>query len=315
VLATTFVLVWTSGYLVGDLGTSASPPLTLLFWRFLLATVVIVTIAVVTRAPWPRRLRDWVRPAAAGVLLQNVQFAGIYLGLSLGVPAGLASLIVSASPLVIAVAAVVFDGERLRPAGWLGLALGLAGVGVAVSTELSGGARTAGILLTVLGLAGFTAGTLLQKHAPASADLRTGTAIQIGAAMVTSVPVALISGSGLALPLTATAVGSAVWLAVVNSVGGLLVLFVLLRRRSGAGATSYLFLVPPVTALLAVPLLGQPLHLAVLAGVALAAAGVALVSRSETSIPPDDVARGMAPASPGALTFPTAAPRGERTPR
>ncbi|MDT7741081.1 MAG: hypothetical protein QOE59_159, partial [Actinomycetota bacterium] len=65
-LATTFVLVWTSGYLVGDLGTSASPPLTLLFWRFLLATAVIGTIALVTRAPWPARLRDWVRPAAAG---------------------------------------------------------------------------------------------------------------------------------------------------------------------------------------------------------------------------------------------------------
>lgn len=37
VLGTAFVLVWTSGYLVGDLGTSASPPMTLLFWRFLLA--------------------------------------------------------------------------------------------------------------------------------------------------------------------------------------------------------------------------------------------------------------------------------------
>jgi drug/metabolite transporter (DMT)-like permease len=282
------VLVWTSGYLVGDIGTSASPPLTLLFWRFLLATAVIGTIALVTRAPWPPRLRDWVRPAAAGVLLQNVQFAGIYLGLSLGVSAGLASLIVSASPLVIAVAAVGLDGERLRPAGWVGLGLGLAGVGIAVSTELSGGARVAGIALSVLGLAGFSAGTLLQKHAPASADLRTGTTIQIGAATIVSVPLAALSG-GFALPLTAPAIGSVVWLAVVNSVGGLLLLFVLLRRRSGAGATSYLFLVPPVTALLAVPVLGQPLHLAALAGVALAAVGVGLVSRSERRVASESV--------------------------
>jgi drug/metabolite transporter (DMT)-like permease len=284
VLTTAFVLVWTSGYLVGDLGTSASPPLTLIFWRFLLATAVIGAIALATRAPWPTRLRDWLRPAAAGVLLQTVQFAGIYDGLALGVSAGLASLIVSASPLVIAVAAVGLDGERLRPAGWLGLALGLAGVGVAVSAELSGGARLAGILFVVLGLAGFVAGTLLQKHAPISADLRTATTIQMGAATVTAAPLAAISG-GFALPLTAVAIGSVVWLAVVNSVGGLLLLFVLLRRRSGAGATSYLFLVPPVTALLAVPVLGQPLHLAALAGVALAAVGVGLVSRSELRAP------------------------------
>jgi drug/metabolite transporter (DMT)-like permease len=280
--ATAFVLVWASGYLVGDLGTSASPPMTLLFWRFGVATAVIGTVALATRARWPARPREWVRPAAAGVLLQTVQFAGVYVGLSLGVPAGLASLIVSASPLVIAVAAVVLDGERLRPAAWLGLALGLAGVGVAVSVELSGGARVAGIGLTVLGLAGFVAGTLLQKHAPVSADLRTATTIQMGAATLTSVPLAAAFG-GFALPLTATAVGSVVWLGVVNSVGGLLLLFALLRRRSGAGATSYLFLVPPVTALLAVPLLGQPLHLAALVGVAIAAVGVGLVSRSERS--------------------------------
>lgn len=304
---TVFVLVWASGYLVGDLGTSASPPLTLLFWRFLVATAVIGTIALVTRAPWPVRPRDWARPAAAGVLLQTVQFAGVYVGLSLGVSAGLASLIVSASPLVIAVAAVGLDGERLGRAGWLGLALGLAGVGVAVSAELSGGARAAGIALTVLGLAGFVGGTLVQKHACATADLRTATTIQMGAATILAVPLAASSG-GFALPLTAAAIGSVVWLAVINSVGGLLLLFVLLRRRTGAGATSYLFLVPPVTALLAVPLLGQPLHLAALAGVALAAVGVALVSRSESRPAGRDratVVRGVAltacGAEPGAM--------------
>ncbi|MFC5063810.1 DMT family transporter [Actinomycetospora atypica] len=289
-LATGFVLIWTSGYLVGDLGTSASPPLTLLFWRFLLATAVMGAIAFATRAPWPTRVRDWVRPAAAGVLLLDVQFTGIYVGLSLGVSAGLASVIVSASPLVIALAAVAFDGERLRPAGWVGLALGFAGVVAAVGTELSGGARTAGVVLVVVGLAGFVGGTLLQKHAPAAADLRTGTTIQIGAATIVAVPLAAATG-GFALPLTPTAIGSVVWLAVVNSVGGLLLFFVLLRRRPGAGATSSLFLVPPVTALLAVPVLGQPLHLAALAGVALAAVGVGLVSRSERTIARGGVVR------------------------
>jgi len=311
-LATAFVLVWASGYLVGDLGTSACPPLTLIFWRFLLATVVIGTVALATGAPWPDRPGDWLRPAAAGVLLQTVQFAGVYVGLSLGVSAGLASLIVSASPLVIALGAVALDGERLRSVGWLGLALGLAGVGVAVSAELSGGARPAGIGMVVLGLAGFVGGTLLQKRAPATADLRTATTIQMSAATLTSVPLAAAS-SGFALPLTAIAVGSVVWLAVVNSVGGLLLLFVLLRRRSGAGATSYLFLVPPVTALLGVPLLGQPMHVAALAGVALAALGVGLVSRSERRPVGDDRAHpyevaAAEPLSPRRAPVPPAPP-------
>lgn len=71
--------------------------------------------------------------------------------------------------------------------------------------------------------------------------------------------------------------GSLAWLAVVNSIGALVLLFVLLRRGTGGAATSLLYLVPPVTAVLAVPILGQGITASVIAGMAVSGAGVLLV--------------------------------------
>ncbi len=272
-----FVAFWSSGYLVGDIGTRAAPPFTLLFWRFAVALAVVTVIAVVTAAPWPRGWRVWAHLAVTGVLLQTTQFAGVYFALDRGTSAGLAALIVSCSPLVVSALAVPLFGERLVRRQWLGLVIGLAGVAVAVSADLSGGGGLAGVALVALGAAGFIAGTLYQKRFGETMDLRTGGAIQLLAATAGATVLASLHG-GFALPVSGPALGSVAWLAVVNSIAAFAFFFWLLRNRGGAGATSYLFLVPPATALLGVPILGQPVSAGALGGIVLAAAGVAMVT-------------------------------------
>jgi drug/metabolite transporter (DMT)-like permease len=273
-----FVLVWSSGYLVGSIGARHGPPLALTFWRFLIAFTVLAAAALVTRAPWPAGPRAWLHLLVAGTLLQAVQLGGIYLGFAAGVPAGLSSLVLSATPLVVAAAAVPLFAERLSGRQWLGLGLGLLGVALSLGSKLSGaGHQLAGYAFTVIALAGFAAGTLYQKRFGARVDLRSGTAVQLLGATATTLPLAAVHG-GLTMPLTAPALGSLAWLATVNSTGGFLLLFALLRRRTGGAATSLLYLVPPVTALLGVPLLGQPLTLGTVAGMAVSGIGVALVT-------------------------------------
>ncbi|QYN35024.1 DMT family transporter [Pseudonocardia sp. DSM 110487] len=62
-----------------------------------------------------------------------------------------------------------------------------------------------------------------------------------------------------------------------------MLLFVLLRRGTAAAVSGLLYLVPPVTAVLAVPVLGQPLEPQTLAGLAITLAGVAVVQRATRS--------------------------------
>jgi len=197
-----FVAFWSSGYLVGDIGTRAAPPLALLFWRFAVALAVVTVIAFATTAPWPRGWRAWAHLAVVGVLLQTTQFAGVYFALARGTSAGLAALLVSGSPLVISALAVPLFGERLLRRQWLGLLIGLVGVAAAVSAELSGGGGLTGVALVLLGAVGFIAGTLYQKRFGQTMDLRTGGAIQLLAATASAAMLVFLHGGGFALPLT-----------------------------------------------------------------------------------------------------------------
>jgi drug/metabolite transporter (DMT)-like permease len=281
-LSVLFVLVWSSGYLVGTVGIHAGSPLALAAWRFLISLVVLGVFTLATRAAWPTSPRVYVHLIVIGALLQSIQLGAIYLGLAQGVPAGLSSLILSASPLVVAVAAVPLFGERLSGRQWVGLGIGLAGVVVSLAGTLTGTARLTGYVLTALALASFAAGTLYQKRFGQSVDLRTGITIQLLGATLVSFPLAALHG-GIELPFTAPVIGSVVWLGMVNSIGGFALMFTLLRQRSASATTSLLYLVPPVTALLAVPLLHQSLTASVLLGMAISGVGVAMATRTQAS--------------------------------
>ncbi|MET0134309.1 MAG: EamA family transporter [Kibdelosporangium sp.] len=281
-LSVLFVLVWSSGYLVGSIGIHAGPPLALAAWRFLVSLVVLGAFTLVTRAPWPSDPHVYVHLMVIGALLQSVQLGAIYLGLGQGVPAGLSSLILSASPLLVAATAVPMFRERLTGRQWIGLTIGLVGVVVSLGGTLTGTARLTGYAFTALALASFAAGTLYQKRFGQSVDLRTGITIQLLGAALTSFPLAALHG-GIGLPLTTPAIGSVLWLAMVNSIGGFTLLFTLLRQRSASATTSLLYLVPPVTALLAVPLLHQNLTVGILLSMGISGVGVVLATRTQAA--------------------------------
>jgi drug/metabolite transporter (DMT)-like permease len=83
----------------------------------------------------------------------------------------------------------------------------------------------------------------------------------------------------------------------MNSIAGGVLLFVLLRRGTGAATSGPFYLVLPVTAVLAVPMLGQPLAPQTLVGLVITLAGVVLVARSPRTVPPVSRSRATAAAA------------------
>ena len=250
-------------------------------WRFLLAALLLAGIAVVTRAPWPRGRRAWRDLVVTGVLLQGVQFGAAYGGVALGVPAGWRR----------SCCASRLRWSRRRPArcwasGWAARAGGARGSRWSApswragTTSWRAAARSAGLGLLALGLVGFASGTLYQKRTGATMDLRTGTAVQLLAGAVAVLPVALVTEHGLPFPTGGIRAGRVRVDRRDELRRGAVLLFVLLRRGTGAGVSGLLYLVPPVTAVLAVPVLGQPLEPLTVVGIAVTLVGVVLVNRS-----------------------------------
>ncbi|MBZ8141602.1 EamA family transporter, partial [Rubrivivax gelatinosus] len=256
-----FILMWSTGYVAGKLGLPYAGPFTLLFLRFGVAAAVLLAVALATRAPWPRTARQWQHVVVVGLLIQALQFSGLYAGLSLGVSAGVSAVIVGLMPVCTALGAVVFLGERIGLRQVIGLTLGLAGVALVVAHKLGGGGGGGGVaghLAVGLALLGITAGTLYQKKFCASMDLRSGGAIQLGASTLV-VGVLGAWHEGLAVQWTPALVGASLWLSLVNSIGAVSVMFLLLRRGEASRVASLFYLIPAVTAVMGYAVLGETL--------------------------------------------------------
>jgi drug/metabolite transporter (DMT)-like permease len=272
-----FVILWSSGYIVAKITLDYAQPFTMLLLRFLMVSAIFAAIAVATRAPWPRRRAEYFNLALVGVLLQTVYLGGIYAGLQLGISAGVSSLVMALQPIITAAVVGPLFGERVRPLQWLGLVFGFAGVALVladkVELDFDG---WAGIGFCFAALAGITIATLYQKRFGTGSDLRTGQAVQYLAAAIATAPIAFSVGIGeidWSLPfLLALA-----WILFPLSVGTYTLYLWLIRRNAATRVTSYLYLVPPVTALAAWPIFGETMGPVALAGMVVAVAGVALV--------------------------------------
>jgi len=271
-----FVVLWSTGYIAGQIALGHAGAFTLLVARFAGATLAFALLAAAARCAWPG-WRALLPSGLVGVLSLAVQFGGVYLGVQWGAEVGVAALVIGAMPLVTAALAPWF-GEQVTRRQWLGLAIGLAGVLLVLADRLHfGGAPAGAYLLLILGLAGISVGTLYQKRSGSAVDARLGLAVQHAVATVALLPLA--AHEGWRFDGSAAAFAGVAWLVVVNSVGGFGLLFALLRRGAANAVAQLFFLIPPVTAIVGYVALGERFTGLKLLGFVVAAAGVYLGTR------------------------------------
>lgn len=274
-----FVLLWSTGFIGAKLGLPHAEPLTFLSLRFVLAGVALAIWSLVAGSPWPRRAQLG-HLALVGVLLHGVYLGGVFCAISLGTEAGVAALIVSLQPVLTAVLARRFLGERMSAVQWLGLVLGLLGVVLVVWDKLNAGIgdlRGAG--LCGLAVIGISVASLYQKKFCSDVPMRAGSAVQFAAALLFLLPLALLLETNR-IEWTGAFIFALGWLVIVLSLGAVGLLLVLLRRDAAGQVASLFFLTPPVTALLSWALFGETLSALAIFGMAVAVSGVALVVRN-----------------------------------
>lgn len=274
-----FVFLWSTGFIAAKAGMPYAEPLTFLALRFGLVAVLMLPIALMPRVQWPR---GWmaVHVAVVGLLLHAGYLGGVFVAIARGVPAGLAALIVGAQPLLTALLARPFLGERVERGKWLGLALGFLGVGLVMADRLGfGGADALGLGLCVMAVVAMALGSLYQKRYATAVDLRSGSVIQYVAAGLPILALAWMQETMVVRWETPFLLAMA-WLILVLSIGAVSLLYVLIRRGAAAEVASLFYLVPPTTALMGYLLFGETLSPATILGMVLAALGVALVNRT-----------------------------------
>jgi len=274
-----FVLVWSTGFIVARYGMPHAPPLGFLSWRYAFSVLAFGLWIVLARVALPRDRAQWFHLALTGVLMHAGYLGGVWAAVKMGISAGTVALIVGLQPVLTAIWLSATSTHRVTPRQWLGLALGLAGLLLVVWRKLGlGEITTANFALSIGALVSMTVGTLYQKRYLVPGDVRAAMFVQLLAAFIVTLPLALWLESE-PVRLHPELIAAMTWSVLVLTLGGSSLLFMLIQRGAAAKVTSLLYLVPPCTAVMAWALFGEALGLAVLAGLALTAIGVSLVVR------------------------------------
>ena len=274
-----FLLLWSGGFAVAKIGLQHAGPMTILALRYLILVAVLLPLALILKVPMPATWRGWADVAIVGFLIQVVYFVACYVAFKSGVSAGGVAIVVCLQPILVALIAPRMVGERVSLWGWIGLALGLAGAAIVISARGAIAAEnTFGLICALIGLLGITAGTLWEKrfgksHHPVAANL-----IQYAVGAIVTLPLAYAS-EGMVIRWNGEFVAVMVYLVIGNSIIALGLLLAMIRAGEVSRVSALFYLVPPLSALIAWPMLGERLAPLAWAGMAIAALGVALVSR------------------------------------
>ncbi|MET0529887.1 MAG: DMT family transporter [Microvirga sp.] len=275
-----FVLIWATGFIVARFVAPYAEPLTFLLVRYLLAILVLGVIVVALRAPWPRTGRDWGNALVAGILLHGLYLGAVFWSVKHGLPAGISALVAGLQPLATAVLAGPLLKERVSPKRWLGIGIGFVGAALVVAPKLGdGGVPALSLGICLLGMVSITIGTIWQKRTGTNLDLRVNATIQYMGAAAVTLPLVLLLEEGQ-IAFTWPLIGAMAWAVLGLSIGAIGLLLFLIRQGAVVGVATLLYLVPPVAALMAFALFGESLSLVQMLGMACAALGVALASRS-----------------------------------
>ena len=274
-----FVLIWSTGFIVARYGMPLSPPLKFLATRYALSILCFLPWIILAKVAWPQSRAQWQHLAVTGILMHACYLGGVWAAVKAGMGSGLAALIVGLQPVLTAIW-LSSTGSQVTKRQWFGLLLGLTGLVMVVSHKFGSGAEATwqNLLLAVGALLGITIGTLYQKRFVAPCDVRTASVVQLGAALLVSLPVAWLEPEPM--QWNAQLAGAMAWSVLALTLGGSSLLYLLIQRGGAASVTSLMYLVPPCTALLAWLLFAESITAVTLAGTLLTAVGVSLVVRS-----------------------------------
>lgn len=281
-LAIGFVLLWNSGFIGAEYGLPYAGPFTLLFWRYVMLTLVVVGYLLL------RNRFRWVSWKVAGfnmligALAHGLWLTCVLLALNSNVPAGIVALVVALQPLATGALSSLVTGERTHLYQWLGLVLGFMGVVLTVTFRMDFTSYTSvfGYLIPLGSVIGITIASLIQRRM----ELKKGiNKLPIDLALfyqafATTLALALpaIFIEELATQWKPEFVYAMIWLILGVSLSAYGLMWLLLERIDATRVASLFYLGPPVTMFMAWMAFGDMIQMMDVIGLTVVFAGVVL---------------------------------------
>lgn len=274
-----FLLLWANGFVFLKVGLTYADPFTFLTLRYVCVVGILIPFVLWIRPKFPTTTQGWAPLIGVGLFLQTGYFAFTYLSLRFGLSAGAVALITCQQPILIGLLAPKITGERVTPARWVGLTLGVIGACTVILANSSAQATSFwGVLFGVLALLCITCSVFIEKRSSSATHPVATNFVHYTIGLLITAPLAYYL-EPMRVEWSWQFIVSLTYLVFGASLLAISLLLAMIRHGEASRVTALFFLVPPTTALIAFIFIGESLDLVSLPGMVLVVIGIFVVMR------------------------------------
>ena len=273
-----FILLWSSAFITTKPIVDNSNPFAALAFRFFFVAVGFYLFSFYSKNSIIIKKNNIIESVLSGVLFHGFYLGGVFYSISIGMPAGIAALIVTLQPIFTNILSGPILNEKITIKQWFGAILGLVGAILVLGLDLGADIPVLGLIATIIALIAITSSTIWQKKISNNVPLSVSNFYQaIGGCLFHTLIIILFVKPYIDFTTTFfIAMSHQIFLV---SFGAFTILMYLIKKNSANKTVSIFFLIPAVSAIMGWFFLGEILTYIDLIGFFIATIGVYIATR------------------------------------
>ena len=158
-----FILLWSSAFITTKPIIDNSDPFTALTFRFFFVAIGFYLFSLYSKQSIVVNKKNLIESIFSGVLFHGFYLGGVFYSISIGMPTGIAALIVTLQPVLTNALSGSILGEKVTIKQWIGVLLGFLGAALVLGLDIGSEIPLFGLIATVVALISITISTIWQK--------------------------------------------------------------------------------------------------------------------------------------------------------
>jgi drug/metabolite transporter (DMT)-like permease len=273
-----FILLWSSAFITTKPIIDNSDPFSALAFRFFFVAIGFYLFSIYTKHSVVVQRKNLLESIASGVLFHGFYLGGVFYSISIGMPTGIAALIVTLQPVLTNTLSGPILGEKVSAKQWIGVVLGFAGATLVLGLDIGSEIPITGLIATIIALIAITSSTIWQKKLSNNLPLSVSNFYQaVGGCLFHILIIIFFAKPYIDFSQTfLIAMSHQIFLV---SFGAFTILMYLIKNNSASKTVSIFFLIPATSAFMAWFFLNESLTNLDLLGFLITTIGVYIATR------------------------------------
>ena len=273
-----FILLWSSAFITTKPIIDNSDPFTALAFRFFFVAIGFYLFSIYSKQSINISNKNLIESLFSGVLFHGLYLGGVFYSISIGMPTGIAALIVTLQPILTNALSGPILNEKVGIKQWIGVLLGFLGAALVLGLDVGNNIPLLGLIATIVALISITISTIWQKKLSNNLPLPVNNFYQAVGGCLFHILIILFFIEPY-IDFNKTFVIAMSHQIFLVSFGAFTILMFLIKKNSASKTVSIFFLIPATSAFMAWLFLNENLTHLDLVGFFITTVGVYIATR------------------------------------